>query len=186
MMKHIARIALVLFAISAVCTALCAVVNEVTAPAIAQNTEKTRLEALEAVAAGYTIGKAQEGNGGDIAYVIPLADESGKTAGCILQLSSSGYGGEMTIVASYSLDGTLLGAKLMADSETPGLGKKAEEDWYMVMFQGKGGTEPIPTAKSMLPADLNAQVSGATITFTGVSSALAAGSEYVKGLGGSI
>ena len=92
----------------------------------------------------------------------------------------------MAVIASYSTDGTVLGAKLMSNSETPGLGKKAEEEWYMDMFEGKGGSEPVPTAKSMLPADLSAQVSGATITFTGVSSAIAAGSEYVKGLEGSV
>ena len=185
MIRHIAKIAFILFAISAVCTALCAVVNEITAPAIALNTEGSRIEALEAVSAGYEIGAEEEGNGGDIAYRIPLT-ENGELRGYILQLSSSGYGGELTIVASYSLDGTLLSAKLMGNSETPGLGKKAEEDWYMAMFQGKGGVEPIPVTKSMLPADLNAQVSGATITFTGVSSALSAGSEYVKGLGGGV
>ena len=116
---------------------------------------------------------------------IPLMD-NGNTAGYILEIMTSGYGGEMAVIASYSTDGTVLGAKLMSNSETPGLGKKAEEEWYMDMFEGKGGSEPVPTAKSMLPADLSAQVSGATITFTGVSSAIAAGSEYVKGLEGSV
>ncbi len=184
-MSNIAKTAIILFLISAICTALCAIVNEITAPAIALNSEKTRLEALESVASGYDIGSEEEGNGGNIAYRIPLM-ENGQIAGYILQLSSNGYGGELVIIASYKADGTLISAKLTSNSETPGLGKKAENDWYMAMFQGKGGDQPIPQAKSDLPAEQNASVSGATITFTGVSSALAAGSDYVKSLGGAV
>ena len=70
----------------------------------------------------------------------------------------------------------------MANSETPGLGKKSEESWYMAQFVGFGATAPIPTSKNDL-ADPSL-VSGATVTFTGVSGALKNGSEYVKSLGG--
>ena len=115
------------------------------------------------------------------------AFQDGKLVGVVAKVATAiGYGGRMDGLVSFTPDGKIRTVIVTGHNETPGLGKKAEEDWYMAMFQGKGGTEPIPTAKSMLPADLNAQVSGATITFTGVSSALAAGSEYVKGLGGSI
>ena len=70
----------------------------------------------------------------------------------------------------------------MANSETPGLGKKSEESWYMAQFVGFGAANPIPTSKNDL-ADPSL-VSGATVTFTGVSGALKNGSEYVKSLGG--
>ena len=183
-MTRYLKTGLILFAICAVCTALCALVNEVTAPAIAINMESERLDALDAVSHGYEIGDQGEGSG-SINYVIPLY-ENGKVAGYIAEILTSGYGGEMTVIASYSTDGTVLEAQMMANSETPGLGKKAEESWYMDMFRGHGGDDPVPLSKSDLPAEEAAAVSGASITFAGVSAAIHEGSEYVKSLGGAV
>ena len=184
-MTRYIKTGVILFLICAVCTALCALVNEVTAPRIAANTENDRLAALADVSGGYTIGDQVDVGDGSINYYIPLTDGSG-IAGYIVELSTSGYGGAMTIIASYSTDGSVLAAKMMANSETPGLGKKAEEPWYMEMFTGLGGDSPLPASKSDLSADDGAAVSGASITFGGVSSALIAGSEFVKGLGGAV
>ena len=184
MMRYM-RTGLILFAICAVCTALCALVNEVTAPAIALNVEGERVEALDAVAHGLEIGEQEAGDGGNISYVIPLLD-NGSVAGYIVEILTSGYGGEMTVIASYRIDGSLMEAKLTTNSETPGLGKKAEESWYMEMFKGLGGDTPLPLSKSDLSADDSAAVSGASITFGGISSALKNGSDYVKSLGGAV
>ena len=185
-MTRYLKTAFILFAISAVCTALCAVVNEVTAPMIAANVEKDRIAALEAVSSGLAIGEEGEGNGSDIVSVIPLSDESGAVSAYILELKTTGYGGEMTVIASYRIDGSLMEAKLTTNSETPGLGKKAEESWYMEMFKGLGGDAPLPLSKSDLSADDSAAVSGASITFGGISSALKNGSDYVKSRGGAV
>ena len=56
-MTRYLKTAFILFAISAVCTALCAVVNEVTAPVIAQSVEADRVSALSDVSAGYGLGE---------------------------------------------------------------------------------------------------------------------------------
>ncbi|MBO8436184.1 MAG: FMN-binding protein [Spirochaetes bacterium] len=184
-MTRYIRTAVILFLICAVCTALCALVNEITAPRIAANVEGDRITALQDVSAGYSIGDEVAVDEGGINYYIPLTDGS-ELAGYIVEMATSGYGGAMTVIASYSIDGSVLQAKLMADSETPGLGKKAEEAWYMEMFQGLGGSEPLPESKSDLSAENNAAVSGASITFSGVSSALINGSQFVKGLGGAV
>ncbi len=184
-MTRYIKTAVILFLICAICTALCAVVNEITAPKIAANVEGDRVTALEDVAAGFTIGEQVDVGDGSVNYYIPLSDDSG-VAGYIVELSTSGYGGAMTVIASYSTDGSVMEAKLMANSETPGLGKKAEEPWYMEMFKGLGGADPLPAAKSDLSADDSAAVSGASITFGGVSSALINGSDFVKGLGGAV
>ncbi len=184
-MTRYIRTAVILFLICAVCTALCAVVNEITSPRIAANVENERIAALEDVASGYGIGEETAVNDGAINYYIPLT-ENGSVKGYIVELSSSGYGGAMTIIASYSTDGAVMEAKMMANSETPGLGKKAEESWYMEMFKGLGSDKALPASKSDLSAEDNAAVSGASITFSGVSSAIINGSEFVKGLGGAV
>ncbi len=185
-MTRYIKTAVTLFLISAVCTLLCAIVNSATAPVIAANNESDRLTALEAVSSGFNVGEEMEGDGGTVSYVIPLTDDSGVAAGYILGLSANGYGGPMDIIASYAPDGSVLAAKLTTNSESPGIGKKAENDWYMEMFLGLGADKPLPAGKNDLPADQSALISGASITFSGVTSALISGSEYVKSLGGAV
>ena len=182
MTKNIAKVAFILFAISAVCTALCAIVNEITAPAIALNTESTRLNALEAVSAGYEIGDQMEGDGGSISYAIPLMD-NGNTAGYILEIMTSGYGGEMAVIASYSTDGTVLGAKLMSNSETPGLGLKANEPAFKDQFVGKDASGDIERIKTGTANEqqFNA-LSGATYTSTAVGNALNAAIRFFNNI----
>ena len=101
------------------------------------------------------------------------------SGGWILELKASGYGGPMTVIASFGADGALMVAKLMDNDETVGFGKKAEEPGYMEIFAGKGGNSPMPVTKTQLGGDADV-VSGATVTFTGISEALRSGSDAVK------
>ena len=185
-MTRYIKTAVTLFLISAVCTLLCALVNNVTAPVIAANNENDRVAALSAVSAGFSIGEEMEGDGGSVSYAIPLTDDSGALSGYILGLTANGYGGAMDVIASYTPDGAVMAAKLTTNSETPGIGKKAENDWYMDMFRGLGADSPIPVTKNDLPSEQSALVSGASITFSGITSALRAGSDFVKSLGGAV
>ena len=113
----------------------------------------------------------------------------------------------MKILGAYRPDGAVFSARLLDNAETPGLGKKAESPVYMNKFKGTGAGDdkPVPTSKEMLKTDQGAAkqemkqaltfrtwflggdagggtdaISGATITFLGVSKALAEGSRYVR------
>ena len=180
-MKQYLKIASVLFCICAVAAGLLAGINAITAPQIAANALKETSAALMDISGGFDLGEKREGNGAGINYSITLV-EGKEIKGYVLEITSNGYGGPITLVASYDADGAVIGAKMMANSETPGLGKKSEESWYMAQFEGLGGAKPLPASKNDL-ADPSL-VSGATVTFTGVSGAIRQGSEYVKGLGG--
>lgn len=180
-MKQYLKVALVLFSICAVAGILLAAINQVTAPVIALNVQAETETALAAVSGGRELGEQREGDGGDVNYVIPLL-ENGEITGYILELNGAGYGGAFTVVASYNTDGSVISAKMMSNSETPGLGKKAEESWYMQMFAGLGGSQALPSSKNDL-AD-PAAVGGATVTFNGVTGAIRTGSELVKTFGG--
>lgn len=188
-MKNYLKTGFILFAICAICAALCAYVNSVTAPRIAANQAAANLEAAKAVSGGMIPGdlvSVSDIPGFDsaaypaIKAVAVLTDDNGNIGGYQLELEGSGYGGSMTIIASYYSDGSLIGAKLTNNSETAGLGKKAENEWYMDMFKGKGADSAIPTSKNDLSESDAAAISGATITFTGVSSVIKQGSDYVK------
>ena len=69
----------------------------------------------------------------------------------------------------------------MANAETPGFGKRAEKPDYMEKFIGHGSNgDNIPLYSYEVEEDVDT-VTGATITFMGVSSAIKEGSDFVKG-----
>jgi electron transport complex protein RnfG len=107
--------------------------------------------------------------------------EDGKERGSLLELVGTGYGGDLKILARYDASGEVRAVKLMEDEETPGLGKKAESPGYMDKFIGTGTAgNPVPTRKDMLAGGEADAITGATITFLGVSKALAEGSRFVR------
>ncbi len=128
---------------------------------------------------GLEIGETVSVDDSVVKEMTPLYS-GGKTAGYCLQLIGKGYGGEFTIIASYDTKGALIKAQMTEDSETAGLGKNAENDWYMDLFTGMGDTISFPGGKNDLSESDKALVSGASFTFRAVSAALKSGSLFVK------
>ena len=174
-MKEMANKALRLGIIGAVAALLLSVVNNFTEPVIAERKARELNETLTVLAAGGTTGAAETEPAPGVVKRWQI--DGGK--GWILELNGRGYGGPMTIVASYDSDGSILVARLMDNSETVGFGKKAENSDYMEIFVGTGGEVPVPGEKADLGADAD-MVSGATVTFSGITDALSTGSELVK------
>ncbi|MDY0288002.1 MAG: FMN-binding protein [Sphaerochaeta sp.] len=184
-MKKNLKYAFILLSICAVCAFALGWTNSVTAPVIAQAELENETRALEAVSNGWTVGGQQRvASVPFVQYSLPLT-EAGQTKGYIVGLKGAGYAGELTMVASYTLQGEMLFAKMLTNSETPGLGKKSEREGYMDMFKGTGSAKAVPTTKDMLAASDASAVSGSSVTFMAIGKAIQGGSEYVKTLGGS-
>lgn len=184
-MKDILRISGRLAIICAVAAIALAFVNAFTAPEIAAYQERVLLEALSAVAGDYTVGEGQDPDDEMISASYVLMDSQGSISGMILKIRALGYGGPMGLLVGYENDGTVIGVRLLENAETPGLGKEAEKDAYMEKFLGKGGSSgKIPQRKSDLAPAAADQISGATITFTGIAKALDYGAIFVKSMGG--
>jgi electron transport complex protein RnfG len=66
----------------------------------------------------------------------------GAAVGYVLKLVGVGYGGDIVLIASYAPDGTVMAARLMDNSETPGLGKAAENRLIWRSTSGQEATEP--------------------------------------------
>lgn len=182
-MKSILIIGGKLTAICAFAAIVLGFVNSVTEPVIEENKRQELLDALNLVAgdrdAGERIRVEEEGA---VQYYYPIEDPDG---GYIVKLIGTGYGGDMHILAGFKPDGEVFSIVLMENQETPGLGKKAENPEYMEKFIGKGDDEPVPTRKDQLPQEQADAVTGATITFIGIASALEEGSNFVQSLGDS-
>jgi Na+-translocating ferredoxin:NAD+ oxidoreductase RnfG subunit len=174
-MKEMANKALRLGIIGAVAALLLAVTNNFTEPVIAERRARELKEALTILSGGRATGEAEAEPAEGVAQRWALTDGSG----WILEMEGRGYGGPMTIVASYDTDGSIMVSRFMDNNETVGFGKKAEKPSYMEIFSGTGGTIPVPKVKSDLGSNADV-VSGATVTFSGITEALRAGSELVK------
>ncbi|MFA5569851.1 MAG: FMN-binding protein [Sphaerochaetaceae bacterium] len=184
-MKFVARVGITLTLIAGIAALSLALVNALTAPKIAEYEAMVIQQALAEVSGGYTLGESTTENlGTGVSAQHQLLDSDGNLAGYILQLDGIGYGGEMTVMASYHIDGEIVDARLLANSETPGLGKKAEEPSYMNKFVGTGGDREVPVKINQLAKADADSISGSTVTFNGIAKTLAFGSHYVTSLGG--
>jgi electron transport complex protein RnfG len=184
-MKTVAVVGLKLFAICAVAAVTLGGINAITEPVIIQRKIMEMQQALEKLTPDAQTGEAVAVQDNPVVVKRYPVIKDGENAGVILELEGSGYGGEMKILARYDRDGTIRAVELMEDNETPGLGKKAENPAYMDKFIGTGSeANPVPVRKDMLASAEADAVTGATITFLGVSKALAEGAGYVKAVSG--
>ena len=179
-MNDVIRVGGKLAAICAAAAIALGLVNAVTAPAIAEVKEKQLAAALDAVRGAATAGEEQIVEGDSIVGGYYPLTENGSSSGYILRLIGIGYGGDMELLASIAADGEIRLVTLMSNSETPGLGKLAENPEYMEKFIGTGSDAAVPLNKQQLAQKQADSISGATITFMGLAQALEAGSEYVK------
>jgi electron transport complex protein RnfG len=184
-MKNVVAIGLKLFAICAVAALTLGGINAITEPVIIQRRAMELQQALDELTPDAQTGEAVAVPENPVVVKRYPVTEEGQSAGLLLELAGSGYGGEMKLLARYDGDGTIRAVRLMDNSETPGLGKKAENPSYMDKFIGTGSQDdPVPVRKDMLDGAEADAVTGATITFLGVSKALAEGAEYVHEVSG--
>ena len=117
-----ARLVIVLFAISAVTALALGLVNMVTAPAIAANEEKTRNEAMAEVLPADSYEQVSY-TGGDA--TVEAVYQAGD-AGYVVQVSpATSFNGGLTIMVGVDAQGACSGISIVSTSETSGLGANA-------------------------------------------------------------
>lgn len=110
-------------------------------------------------------------------------DSSGAKVGIVFRSSERGYGGPVSVLAGLDLTGKVVGIKVASPSEgfkeTPGLGLKAQEEWFWKQLLGADSTVALEKDGGKLDA-----ISGATITSRAVVRGVAGGirrwSEHLK------
>ncbi len=112
--------------------------------------------------------------------VMKALDASGAALGYVLTVTSGeGYGGNITFTMGIRMDGTLNGISILAISETPGLGMKAEE-LLKPQFAGKLAETFVYTKTGAATAGQIDAISGATITTNAFVNAVNAGLEFFR------
>lgn len=109
------------------------------------------------------------------------AEKAGQITGLAYEISGTGYAGEIRLMLGIDPQGKILGVRVLAHKETPGLGDKIETrkgDWIL-RFSGLSLGDP-PAAQWKVKKDGGQfdQFAGATITPRGVVAAIRQGLQF--------
>lgn len=175
------------------CTIL-AVVNNFTAPKIAQNQIEKVNKAMKAFFPGEGFSFEQKSDfsapesSAKVESLI-IAKKDGKIVGGAAQVSGPTYD-TATILVGMSSDGTITGVQFLKNTDSPGFGLKASDSTYKLasgktfygQFEGKNAKDGFELGKTF------DGISGATITSNGIANLLKTGTEtllsYIENAGG--
>lgn len=137
---------LVLTGVAAIMGSILAYMNHLTESAIAEQEKKALAEGIQAVMGGQkvqvgekpdTIIAMQDPTKHKTTYysVFRVSDTQGKSLGVAIQDTVNGFGGPLVVLVGFDNEGTILGYRLLKQTETPGLGAKAET-WFQKGAKG--------------------------------------------------
>ena len=109
------------------------------------------------------------------------AMKDGKVTGLAYEIRGSGYAGEIKLMLGVDAGGKVLGVRVLAHKETPGLGDKIEVkkgDWILRFTGLSLGEPPVEKWKVKKDGGQFDQFAGATITPRGVVKAIREGMEF--------
>ena len=128
---------IVLVSICAIAGVLLGVVHQVTAPVAAaiaeQRAQETYASLVPDAASFEEIETSVEG----CTAALRAVDASGSTVAYVVVAQSKGYGGQVPIAVAFTPDATVLSITTMPNSETPGLGSRIAEEFYIGQYVGK-------------------------------------------------
>lgn len=166
---QIFKIGGILFLITAVAALLLAVINNKTAPLIAQNQEKKQTQSMQTVmpqADAFEKLSLPQAND-QIKDAYTAKDAAGALKGICVIVESLGYGGPIQMAVGIDASCKVTGVDLISLSETPGLGANATKDSFKSQYAGK--TAKISVVKSGAAENEINAMSGATITSKAVT-----------------
>ena len=122
-----------------VCSAILAVVYAVTYDPIKAAEKKALVESLEMVLPqGGEISEAQSIEFGGAEYEYYVKSENGEPVAWAIKSSTVGFGGTLTLMVGVQRGSVVYATKVLAHSETPGLGAKITDENIQPRAQVKG------------------------------------------------
>ena len=120
-------------------------------------------------------------NDRDKEITVYRATKEGKVTGLAYEIYGSGYSGEIKLMLGVDAQGKVLGVRVLAHKETPGLGDKIDvkkTDWILRFTDLSLGNPPVDKWKVKKDGGQFDQFAGATITPRGVVRAIKEGLEF--------
>ncbi len=178
------NMALCLFAICLVCSALLAGVYALTAEPIAAAEAAKNEAAIKDVLPPSAV-KIEEARTVDFegtSYEYNLAyDEAGNVVGCAINVAPVGFGGPILIKVGFDVNGVIWNTKVLSQAETPGLGAKCVEPAFSDQFKGFNPAEK-KLAVTKDGGDVDA-ITASTITSRAYSDGLALAAKVFQAIG---
>jgi electron transport complex protein RnfG len=148
---------LVLTLVAVIMGGLLALVNHVTEGPIAEVNKQKLDNGIKSVMCADELNVAdpvevkQMVDGKELTYLVYEAkDKDGNALGAAVESTTMGFGGDLKVLVGFDPDGKVLGYTLLAHTETPGLGAKADQ-WFQKGQKGdiigKDPQEPLTVSK---------------------------------------
>ncbi len=178
------NMALCLFAICLVCSALLAGVYALTAGPIADaeaaKNEAAIKDVLPPSAVSIEEVRTVEYEGSSYEYNLAY-DEVGNVVGCAINVAPVGFGGPILIKVGFDIDGVVWNTKVLSQAETPGLGAKCVEPSFNGQFRGFNPAEKKLAVKKD-GGDVDA-ITASTITSRAYTEGLALATRVFQAIG---
>lgn len=170
--NEMARLVVVLLAITFVTALLLAGVNEITAPIIKARENGAVMEIMQAHFPAVVETEAFDVSGvaSSVKEHTRALDSTGNHIGDVVIVGPTGYGGEIQIVVVIDINGSVKTTEVLSDAETSGIGTKAYDPSFTSQFEGKVTTEGIDT------------IAGATVTSTAYIKGVTDALDYIQSL----
>ena len=157
---------IVLVVICLVCSALLAVLNDITAPIIAENTQAETLAAYVSVLPEGTTTDSMTAIDG---LTTASVEGAVKTANgdVAVKAAASGYSGkDVTVYVAFDAEGAISGISIDGSTQTTGIGSKTGEESFYGGYVGWSASQQVEVGN---PVDA---IGGATISSRAVVSAI--------------
>ena len=149
---------LVLTGVAVIMGGVLAFVNHLTEGPIAQQKEKALADGIKTVMTcdNLTVAKTDEVKQNDpkgkemVFTIYQVKDAQGQDLGAAVESTTGGFGGDLKVLVGFNPEGQILGYTLLEQTETPGLGAKADK-WFQKGEKGdiigKSPAEPLTVSK---------------------------------------
>ncbi len=115
-----------------------------------------------------------------LAEAYTAKDASGKVVGFLFVSSYQGYSSAVPVMLAIGPDGKIAGIKILANDETPGLGKKVEQVSFYGQFQNMDTGRKFSVKATDSDSTLIDAVAGATISSRAVTEAVNIAVSYFR------
>lgn len=173
--KQFLHLGLSLFIIAAVAALVLALVNAVTADAIAERAAAERQAAMENVAPGANVFSELYSEDTTISGITGAYDGTTLVGYCV-EVAPNGFGGAISLMVGVDTGGSVTGVVILDHSETAGLGARADSPDFLNQYIGKSGTIGL-TGDNAIDALTGATITSKAVT-SGVNTALTAVLNY--------
>lgn len=180
-MRETIKLGLVLFLVASISAIILGVSNMITGPVIAETIEMQNKEARQSVLAEADDFKKVKVEGFEGIVEVFEGIKTDETIGYTIKSKINGFSGPIEILTGIDCEGNVTGMKVLSNSETPGLGKNAENEEFQTPFIGKNSKDKVEVSKTEPQKSSEIQaLTGATITSKAVANGVNLALEYFE------